>query len=40
MALGRPVRAPVGRAREALVHLLLGTPVRHPLAGAFSMRWA
>ncbi|WP_432572037.1 FAD-dependent oxidoreductase [Kineococcus sp. SYSU DK005] len=36
--LGRPAGAGLGRAREALVRALLGGPLRHPLAGAFTMR--
>lgn len=38
MALGRPRRGPVARLREAALAGLLGTPLRHRLAGSFTMR--
>lgn len=40
MALGRPVSAPVGRARDMALQAVLGTPVRSRLARAFTMGWA
>ncbi|MFW6188124.1 MAG: FAD-dependent oxidoreductase [Actinomycetota bacterium] len=40
MALGRPVPAPVGRARDVALRGVLGTPLRHRLARTFTMGWA
>ncbi|WP_432484537.1 FAD-dependent oxidoreductase [Kineococcus esterisolvens] len=39
-ALGRPLPPAGSLAREVLVRVALGTPLRHRLAGEFSMRWA
>ena len=40
MALGRPVSGPVGGARDTALRAVLGSPVRHLMARAFTMAWA
>lgn len=40
MALGRPLPVPLARARDAVLRVALGLPLRHWLARAYSMGWA
>ena len=40
MALGRPLPAPVARARDVALRIALRLPLRHRLARAYSMGWA
>ena len=39
MALGRPLPLPVALLRDTALQAVLATPVRHHLAGAYSMAW-